>query len=116
MSALPVPPDSEFRNANIKWHLDKLLTDLKQAQEPLTNRETKILRGLLCDHDPKNIAWIGFGNNDSTTIGGDLSTIYDKIEVLLGANVKINSGNIRNQLRDRGYENINNINPYPKSS
>ncbi len=104
MSALPVPPDSEFRDANIKWHLDKLLADLKQAQEPLTNRETKILRGLLCDYGPKDIAGIGFGNNDSTTISSDLSTIYEKISIVLGSNIKINSDNIRNQLRDRGYQ------------
>jgi hypothetical protein len=104
MSALPATPDSEFHNASIHWKLDKLLFDLTQAQEPLTNREAKILRGLLCDYGPKDIAEIGFGNNDSSTIRCDLSTIYGKVSILLGSTIKINSDNIRNQLRNKGYQ------------
>ncbi len=96
-------PDREFYEASNDWHLDKILADIAAKGESLTPREQKMLRGLLCEYSPKEIAEIGFDKSDSKSISSELSKIYEYIELLLETSLQVNSGNICRLLKKAGY-------------
>jgi hypothetical protein len=105
-------PDREFSEASNSWDLEHFLTDLREKNEFLTTREQKMLRGLLCEYSPKEIAKIGFGKDDSDSIRPDLSKIYEYAEILiatkLGSSPPVDSQNIRRLLKKAGYARIEN--------
>jgi hypothetical protein len=107
MNAQLDSPDREFHEASQDWHLGLILADIIDKGESLTPREQKMLRGLLCEYSPKEIAEIGFGKDDSDSIRPDLSKIYAYAEILiatkLGNSLSVDSQNIRRLLKKAGY-------------
>jgi DNA-binding CsgD family transcriptional regulator len=96
-------PDREFSEASKHWNLKSILDEIAAKGESLTPREEKMLRGLLCEYSPKEIAAIGFNKTDSHTIRADLSKIYEYIEILLETPLQVGSHNIRRLLKEAGY-------------
>jgi hypothetical protein len=109
MKTDPLPAYSDFVQAAEDWDLVSLMDDLKSVhQRKLTDREQKILRGLLCDYSPEEIARLGYGNSNSRPIASDISRIYDYIELLVEVRThepqKITSQNVlRRVLKEIGY-------------
>ena len=104
----PSPDDPHFIQAAEEWDLDRLYLNLKDCiSEKLTDREKIILRGLLCDYAPKEIAKIAYGKDTSEPIASNLTNLY---EILTHLNAhqsshpaKIDSNNIRRILKSLGY-------------
>jgi hypothetical protein len=68
---------TDFPEANQDWDLDRLFSDIEQANGTrLTDRDRKLLRGLLCYFQPKDIAQKGWGNLNSACIRSDLTKLY----------------------------------------
>ena len=104
----PSSDDPHFIQAAQEWDLDRLYRDLKDCiMETLTDRNKTILRGLLCDYSPGEIAKIAYGKETSETISSNLTTIYQIITNLnahrSGNHTKIDSDNIRRILKSLGY-------------
>jgi DNA-binding CsgD family transcriptional regulator len=104
----PPPDDPHFIQAAQEWDLDRLYHDIKHCiSEKLTDREKLILKGLLSDYSPKEIAKIAYGKDTSETIAATLTNLY---EILTHLNAhqssdptKIAYNNIRRILKSLGY-------------
>ena len=107
---LTLPPDDpHFIQATQEWDLDRLYRDIKDCtMETLTDRHRIILRGLLCDYSPREIARIAYGKDTSESIASNLTTLYEIITQLNthqsgDHHTKIDSNNIRRILKSLGY-------------
>ena len=104
----PPPEDSHFLQAAQEWDLDRLYLNLKNSiSEKPTDREKILLRGLLCDYAPKEIAKIAYGKDTSEPIASSLTNLYEIITHLNAHQssdpTKIDSNNIRRILKSLGY-------------
>lgn len=104
----PSSDDPHFIQAAQEWDLDRLYLDIKACiSEKLTDREKILLRGLLCDYSPKEIAKIAYGKDTSDTIAPNLTNLYEIITHLNAHQssdpTKIAYNNIRRILKSLGY-------------
>jgi|GEM_PF-3132904 hypothetical protein len=83
---------------------------MPSISEKLTDREKILLRGLLCDYSPKEIAKIAYGKDTSEPIASSLTNLYVIITHLndhqSGDPTKTDSNNIRRILKSLGYHKI----------
>lgn len=104
----PSSDDPYFIQAAQEWDLDRLYRDIKDCiMETLTDRHKIILKGLLCDYSPREIAKIAYKKETSEPIRSNLTTLYEIITNLnahrSGNHTKIDSDNIRRILKSLGY-------------
>ena len=104
----PSSDDPYFIQAAQEWDLERLYRDIKDCiMETLTDRHKIILKGLLCDYSPREIAKIVYKKETSEPIRSNLTTLYEIITNLnahrSGNHTKIDSDNIRRILKSLGY-------------
>ena len=104
----PSSDDPYFIQAAQEWDLERLYRDIKDCiMETLTDRHKIILKGLLCDYSPREIAKIAYKKETSEPIRSNLTTLYEIITNLnahrSGNHTKIDSDNIRRILKSLGY-------------